>query len=105
MKMICSQCQTALKPYKNGVTVIETEGTPPKPCRIFEADMWACPVCDIKIVTGFGQPIARSYETTWGRDLKAALSNSMVIYGHQEPVELSVGDLEIDGPRLIRVAQ
>jgi hypothetical protein len=54
-------------------------------------------------VTGFGQPVARSYETTWYRDLQAALSNGTIIYSHQEPVDLPVQDLEMDGPRLIDV--
>jgi hypothetical protein len=103
MKMICSQCEVELKPFKNGVSVIETEGNPPKPFRIYEADMWVCPMCGIKIVTGFGQPVSRSYETTWYRDLQAALSNGTIIYSHQEPVDLPVQDLEMDGPRLIDV--
>ena len=46
-----------------GVTVIETAGNPPKPFRLWRADVLACPICGAELVTRFAHaPMLENYE-------------------------------------------
>lgn len=61
---ICVQCQVPFRPFKNGVTVelLAAYGS----YELWEADEWACPVCDARIITGFAQsPFAHHYDTDY----------------------------------------
>lgn len=49
----CVDCQTYLRPRKNGVNVLETfeDG---KPYAIWLADLWECPDCGKQVILGYG---------------------------------------------------
>lgn len=51
--LACVKCQAQYLPKKLGVTVIETSGTPPKPVRLWIADLMACPICNAELITRF----------------------------------------------------
>lgn len=109
MKMVCKQCQTSLKPFENSVTVIVTAGDPPYPTQIWEADIWECPECGVKIVIDFGLgPIAMRGDKDFFETLgKIKAGDGMIVYDNQMPedVVLKDQDMEIDSPRLIDVIQ
>lgn len=54
-KPICSECQMAMRPHKNGVLVVETYNAPPLPYKLWGADEWRCPVCGFKVLVGFSE--------------------------------------------------
>jgi hypothetical protein len=49
--ILCSQCKVTLKCHKNE-RVVRMGGA-----EIMYGDEYICPVCGLKVVTGFGQPI------------------------------------------------
>lgn len=53
--VVCTMCYRWLKPYKNSVSVLQLSaaGTPHK---AYQADMYICPRCGLKVLTGFGRP-------------------------------------------------
>ncbi len=60
---VCGKCQAKFEMRMNGVTVVETAGTPPKPLRLWRADSYACPICSAELVTNFSQePMIESHE-------------------------------------------
>lgn len=50
---ICIKCQIAFRPLENGITVIDMFSQPPKPYRMWQADLFECPICKAQIVSGF----------------------------------------------------
>ncbi len=52
---ICGQCQVGMRPYRNGVTVIETAHNPPMPYKFWSADEWECPECLSSVIVGLSQ--------------------------------------------------
>lgn len=59
---VCVKCSKDMYPKKNGVGVLDYAAY--GPYQVWDADLWACPQCEIEIVVGFGQnPIARHDET------------------------------------------
>ncbi len=72
MKNICAKCQASFQVKKMAVSVVETAGTPPKPIRIWRADLHACPICSAEIVTNFAHaPMIESHETGFAEALEA----------------------------------
>lgn len=60
---VCVKCQRQFRNIKSGVFVIEMFCIPPKPYKIWMADLFECPTCKARIVAGFGDnPVARHYE-------------------------------------------
>ena len=60
---ICGKCQLGMKPFCNGVTVIETAHNPPVPYKLWSADEWVCPECYAVVIGGFSEQSRRpSYE-------------------------------------------
>lgn len=58
-------CGRFMRPEKNGVTVEELmeDGAP---YRLWDADLWACPECGARIVSGFGrEPLAEHYQPNY----------------------------------------
>ena len=105
-KTICVKCGMELKPFKNEVTVIETTGNPPQPHKIWMADMWACPGCNIKVVKDFGlRPWTKRGDDDFDETLERAMnSGEMVIYNHEPKAAMEMlkkQDIEADGPKLI----
>lgn len=64
---VCVKCECELRPETNGFGVIDMfqPKTPePIPYKIWDADKFKCPKCDIEIVVGFGDgPIAHHFES------------------------------------------
>jgi hypothetical protein len=92
-KLVCSQCETELKPYHNGTLVIETAdfGEPkPSPYKVWQADTWKCPGCGIEIVAGFGtNPLRQDhYVKDFPEWLDRQLAEAdQIVYDHERPVK------------------
>lgn len=61
---VCVKCQAQYQPKKTGVSVIETAGTPPKPYRVWNADLLACPICNTEVISNFShEPVIENHES------------------------------------------
>jgi len=49
---VCALCQMELRPEKNGVGILDMADF--GPLQIWDADLWKCPSCQMKIIAGFG---------------------------------------------------
>ena len=68
---VCVRCETEMRPETNDTTVVEraTFG----PYKVWLADVWKCPGCNVEIVSGFGtQPIRDDH---YAADFKEWLGN------------------------------
>ena len=54
-KMICGKCEVELKPETNGIIIAEMFQQNQKIYKLWEADLWKCPICGIEVVAGFAQ--------------------------------------------------
>ncbi len=64
MRNACVKCQAEYLPKKLGVSVVETSGTPPKPVRVWQADIIACPICGNDVLAHFSHaPVMESHES------------------------------------------
>ena len=61
-KLICVECEVALKPGTNGVYVAETFQQNTKILRMWCADLWECPLCGYQVVAGFGKETKHHFE-------------------------------------------
>lgn len=69
---ICIKCMAEFEPEKNGIYVEVGGG-------IWEADLWRCPNCSHRIITGFGnRPIAENWQQ--GYDAKLASTRKYGLY-------------------------
>lgn len=73
-KIVCVGCQVEYRPDTNGVTVIDMFQRPPRPCKLYEGDMWRCPGCGHQIVAGLGQRYAEHFQSDFDEKLAQALS-------------------------------
>ena len=82
-KLVCSSCQSELKPLNSGVKVFEYAGE--KLHKIWCADEWHCPSCGLRVVSGFGaSPLAVHYETTFAETLKRVMQKpELVRYNYE----------------------
>lgn len=65
MNIICQLCEVRYRTSEQGIYVIEYMGKwqNAKPYKIWHADLMGCPVCEKKVISGFGHnPIAEHYE-------------------------------------------
>ena len=82
---ICAKCQIEFRVLKNGVWVIDMAWKPPKPCEIWRADLFECPICKAQIVGGFAQePLAENYQDSFGYWLRKAIEGTHV-YNYEHP--------------------
>lgn len=51
---VCVKCRVQLKPEENGVDCIERNESG-EPYKIWNADLYKCPICGIEVLTGFGR--------------------------------------------------
>lgn len=88
MKLVCVKCEVELKPSVNGTIVIETMRFA-EPYKIWSADTWKCPGCDVEIVAGFGMnPIAEHFQSGFEDKLEAAKSRAKkLVYDHERVKE------------------
>ena len=54
-KSVCVKCEVELRPEKNGVIVAEMYQNNEKIYKLWEADLWKCPLCYFEVVLGFAQ--------------------------------------------------
>ena len=54
-KSVCVKCEVELRPEKNGVIVAEMFQNNEKIYKLWEADLWKCPLCYFEVVLGFAQ--------------------------------------------------
>lgn len=67
---VCVKCQAQYQPKKMGVSVVETAGTPPKPYRIWSADVLECPLCNTEVISNFShEPAIESHESGFDKVL------------------------------------
>jgi len=101
MKLICQKCQCELRPVENGVRVIEMAGDPPKPYKIWHADLWGCRGCGLRVVNGFGhEPIARNWQANFEDILeKERTYPGTIIYNYERP------QINLDDPGLALVPE
>ena len=87
-KLVCTKCETELRPSKNGVLVIETASF--GPYKVWNADAWKCPGCGFEIVAGFAeQPLRQDH---YSADFPAWLEHEIetaerVVYDNEKSKE------------------
>jgi len=84
-KLVCKKCETELKPTHNGTLVIETASF--GPYKVWSADTWKCPGCDVEIVAGFANNPLREHYTedfpAWLEKAKTAAGE--IVYDNEKP--------------------
>lgn len=73
-KLVCSMCEIEFKPVKNGVEVVEFSDN--GPYKLWEADEWECPDCNIRVVTGFAQQPTHRNDDPASFDAQIAYANA-----------------------------
>lgn len=81
-KMVCVNCHVEFRPEKNGTIVIETASF--GPYKIWEADTWKCPKCNVEVVCGFGQqPIAEHWYQDFQERMQRVCEGARVEYDNE----------------------
>ena len=73
MKILCSHCELEMRPYLNGVNVIEYAAF--GPYKLWMADEWQCPMCLRKVVIGFSDKPLRHYEPGFEKELAEVIDS------------------------------
>lgn len=71
---VCVLCHVEFDCLKNGVGVLKmtVESGKQVPYQLWEADMWECPGCKSRIVSGFGRAaIAEAYHPSFENAVRA----------------------------------
>jgi hypothetical protein len=84
-QLVCVKCRYQLEVIKTGISVLHLSDFGPD--KLYEADVWECPKCTMRIVTGFGDCYAEHYEDHFPRELNRAQSRKGYIEyrGYHEP--------------------
>ena len=62
-KSVCVKCEVELRPEKTGIVVAEMFQNNEKIYKLWEADLWKCPLCGVEVVLGFAsQPFQQHFE-------------------------------------------
>jgi hypothetical protein len=70
---VCVSCQLEFRCEKNSVAAVLLSGSPPAPYQIWDCDMWKCPGCGMKILSGYGrQPLAENWQDKFRAELAHA---------------------------------
>lgn len=89
MKAICMKCQTELRVAEGGVgvAVVEMAFNPPKPYKVWMADLLECRGCGMQIVGNFGNVPVASYTDAAKILLDDILriGKATVIYDYERP--------------------
>ena len=60
--VLCVACGVVMRVKQNSVTVEELMSDD-EPYKLWDADLFECPVCGVEVITGFGRlPIAEHYQ-------------------------------------------
>ena len=66
---ICVLCRLEMRCVKNN-RIVRDPATPSFPSTYWLGDEYQCPVCSIRIVTGFGKPLEDEPEAVYGEALQ-----------------------------------
>ena len=59
----CVQCQVGFDRIKSGIFLVEMFNDPPRPYKVWHADLWECQKCEEQIVSGYGQgPLSEHFQ-------------------------------------------
>lgn len=98
---ICVKCQTEFRVSRNGIAVIDMAWQPPKPCAVWHADLFECPICKTQIVSGFAQKsLAEYFEAKFGFWLHNA-GKGFHVYNYEHgalPIEEHIPEMEVLEP-------
>ena len=84
---ICVRCQTEFQQIKSGVSVIDMFSQPPKPYQIWLADLFECPTCKTRIVSGFAQDsLSKHFNKDFGYWLEIH-SDGFQIFNYEHPTD------------------
>lgn len=82
-RIVCSQCQSEMKPLTAGVNVIEYARQ--EPYKIWNADEYHCPGCQFRVIIGFAQkPLANHYDDNFDETLKRAQAKPETLRHNRE---------------------
>ena len=82
--LVCVECQRKLTPYKSGAFVVVMFNDPAEPYQIFSGDIWACPVCGVKVVAGMGHnAIAQHWQPGFADMLQRAAAAPDTVYQYE----------------------
>ena len=100
---VCIKCQVNMRPHFNGTYLIDMAFDPPKPYKIWSADIWDCQNCNYKIVKGFSNGYDEHFQEGFSEKLQFALRRNHVFafekaahnthYSTRNYIELEQGDL------------
>lgn len=81
-KSVCVKCEVELKPEINGVVVVEMFQQNKEIYKLWEADLWKCPICGVEVVLGFGnQPFMYHFDSDCKKAIEDMIKNGRkVIY-------------------------
>lgn len=85
-KPICVKCQVEFKVEENGINVVEMFQKNKEIYKIWSADKWKCPPCDIEIVYGFGVlPLIQNGEDTKTYLQELINNHATIIFDYECP--------------------
>ena len=84
---VCVTCKTDMHPEKNGVPFIEqyNDGTGIKPYKVWESDMWKCPICGISVLVGFGKSGIECHDQAFEASLARAAEDPWTVVEEIKP--------------------
>lgn len=78
--LVCVICERSFRPKKVGITLIEMFDDPPRPYRLWNADLLECPKCGHAIVAKFGdRPKAEHHQPGFARALEIAERKTVIV--------------------------
>jgi hypothetical protein len=85
-KPICVKCKVEFKIEKTGVNIVEMFQNNKEIYKIWSADKWKCPLCDIEIVYGFGvMPLIQNGEDTKAYLQELINNHATIIFDYECP--------------------
>jgi len=87
-KLVCVKCEKELKPYKSGAYLVEMFQSNSEIYKIWQCDIWQCPVCKVKIVSGYGgNPIRQHFDLDCKQYLETIKTDGATIVYNYEILE------------------
>lgn len=82
---ICVKCQVEFKVEENGVNVVEMFQKNKEIYKIWAADKWKCPLCNIEIVYGFSAVPQENGEDTKAYLQELINNRATIIFDYEHP--------------------
>jgi hypothetical protein len=85
MTIVCVKCETEFKPHKNGAYLIEMFQSDRDIYKIWQCDIWKCPICGVEVVAGLGQePIMEHFQgDCWKLLHELQLSEQTIVFNKE----------------------